>query len=1248
MRVNDGASRTAGAGGAGQSSAAAAAAQRAAEEARRAAEAARRAAEEARRAAAEAARAQGLQAAQAQQRADAAARSAQEAQQKAQAALGEARKHNLPQNELRAVEQSAAQAATSARDAMASARGANSRTSSTSSFVPASTTQRPMGPPAPATTPGYTREQAARDATEIYRATKGGLTGWGTEEDKIFKTLEGRNPADIALIRQSFKEHYNLDMDKVLREELGGDDLTRVNGMLAGNKGNAGAAAIQQQTGWFGDKDAIIRTLQQATPSERQSIARSFQQMYAEDHRDIQAATPEEFMKKALASDLDGAQEAQLDSLLATTQATAPAQVAQLEASAARSKVHDSLQGFFGPDSQRVFDTLEDLPPEQKEILLADTALQAEMQQKLSKEDYTRARGLLEGNSAAASAAQINSATQGWFGADKDAILDVLENTKPEDMPALKAEFQRQTNRSLESEVRGWGGDDAAVGLRYLNPPAANDRMGQARADAERLHRAMDGLGTDEAALREVLGNKSKAQINDITTAYRELYKKDLRADLDSELGGRDEFEVLEQMYDQGAIDPNAPDAAQQQLQRLREQQQFEQSGGLGVINTLQTWTKGESDAARLDRNLNAAEAAISSGNTDAANRRLGYSTDDVKDVQETKDSTADMAATAAVAVVTTAAVVATGGAATPLAVGAYAALGAGTRMATQAYFKGDALGTDGLLHQGALGAVEGGTAVIPLPKGLGGTGTAVAASEVTEQAVKQTVAQRLRGTAIQGAWEGGVGGATSGALDQAMQSETWRNGVMSGLSQVGQRAVVDGTVGSVFGAGGGAAMDGVMQGASRLAQPREVPVVRNPTLEGSTVRVRYGDGGRVQIEAGPRATSAQIQAHMETARTLQKYEGPLGQVRQLRDRAMQALTRQPGYGTQGFESQLEVKKLKSLISELEGVQRKIDTRLHSLDNSTRVPTAAQRADMERELESLRKQLATHEQQVNSLDPARGFVAAEDLSKKLEGIKTELAQRLPAERANAMVKISGKMDFEGNAAPLKEIEDAWSKAYSQAYEEARRAGDAPKAAGNAARQKAKEAATVVANDVATRAARTRADKALADPSTWNLRPEDQRALNAFTSGSRGMAAKQLSPQLSGLPVAQIEARMMADVSAGRATRLPDTTLPNGKPQQAYQYSDGTLVRVKPQGDQFTSEPSYSIEVLADGVHTAVDQNSVAFKLDAKGQAVPKGPGVVPNPYDRGTNPIQAKAFELRIVEAGHLRSTEPSPTSGGT
>ncbi|MGA9520817.1 MAG: DNA/RNA non-specific endonuclease, partial [Myxococcaceae bacterium] len=173
--------------------------------------------------------------------------------------------------------------------------------------------------------------------------------------------------------------------------------------------------------------------------------------------------------------------------------------------------------------------------------------------------------------------------------------------------------------------------------------------------------------------------------------------------------------------------------------------------------------------------------------------------------------------------------------------------------------------------------------------------------------------------------------------------------------------------------------------GATRPTQPpevgthdtgrRPVPVVRNPELQGRTTHVRY-DNGRVRIEAGPAATDADIQAHMETARVLQRYEGAVGKVRQLIDKVKQALTGMPGYGSQGFESRLEVQKLSNILKSLEATQAQLE---ESIAGATGKPTTAEQlADLERQISSVEAQLRTHAAQVDSLTAGRGYVARED------------------------------------------------------------------------------------------------------------------------------------------------------------------------------------------------------------------------------------------------------------------------------
>ncbi|QRK09874.1 hypothetical protein JQX13_07135 [Archangium violaceum] len=157
----------------------------------------------------------------------------------------------------------------------------------------------------------------------------------------------------------------------------------------------------------------------------------------------------------------------------------------------------------------------------------------------------------------------------------------------------------------------------------------------------------------------------------------------------------------------------------------------------------------------------------------------------------------------------------------------------------------------------------------------------------------------------------------------------------------------------------------------------RPVPVERNPELPGRTTLVRYNDG-KVRIEAGPDATDADIQAHMETARILQRYEGAVGKVRQLIDKVKQAITGMPGYGSQGFESRLEVKKLSNILKSLETTQAQLNASITGVTGNPTPATAEQRADLERQIASVEGQLRTHEAQINSLSSGRGYVARED------------------------------------------------------------------------------------------------------------------------------------------------------------------------------------------------------------------------------------------------------------------------------
>src|SRR4051794_2919257 len=59
-----------------------------------------------------------------------------------------------------------------------------------------------------------------------------------------------------------------------------------------------------------------------------------------------------------------------------------------------------------------------------------------------------------------------------------------------------------------------------------------------ARYDAQQLHKAMEGLGTKEHILIEVMTTRTNAQIHELKMTYKQMYGRDLEHDLVGETSG--------------------------------------------------------------------------------------------------------------------------------------------------------------------------------------------------------------------------------------------------------------------------------------------------------------------------------------------------------------------------------------------------------------------------------------------------------------------------------------------------------------------------------------------------------------------------------------------------------------------------------------------------------------------------------------------------------------------------------------
>lgn len=64
----------------------------------------------------------------------------------------------------------------------------------------------------------------------------------------------------------------------------------------------------------------------------------------------------------------------------------------------------------------------------------------------------------------------------------------------------------------------------------------------------------------------------------------------------------------------------------------------------------------------------------------------------------------------------------------------------------------------------------------------------------------------------------------------------------------------------------------------------------------------------------------------------------------------------------------------------------------------------------------------------------------------------------------------------------------------------------------------------------------------------------------------------------------------------------------------YEYNDGTVIRYKPLGDKIRKGPSYSVEVKKDILQPDTGFDSIAFKVDKKGNPLPKWQKEINRPF----------------------------------
>jgi len=120
---------------------------------------------------------------------------------------------------------------------------------------------------------------------------------------------------------------------------------------------------------------------------------------------------------------------------------------------------------------------------------------------------------------------------KGLTGADKQTIVDVLCARVNKERQEIASSFKSITGKDLTEQLRAnLSGDFLHLLEAMMEMPVLYD--------AQQMHKAIQGLGTKETVLIEIMSTRTNAQIRAMKTAYERLYDVSLEKDLIGDTSG--------------------------------------------------------------------------------------------------------------------------------------------------------------------------------------------------------------------------------------------------------------------------------------------------------------------------------------------------------------------------------------------------------------------------------------------------------------------------------------------------------------------------------------------------------------------------------------------------------------------------------------------------------------------------------------------------------------------------------------
>ncbi|KAL4702627.1 hypothetical protein ACJJTC_013048 [Scirpophaga incertulas] len=312
---------------------------------------------------------------------------------------------------------------------------------------------------------GVANFNAAEDAAALRAAMK----GFGTDEQAIIDILTSRSNSQRQAIAQAFTHEYGRDIIEDLKSELGGHFEDVIIALMMPPEEYLCKELNHCMEGMGTDEDTLVEILCTRTKPEIAAIVQAYERMYDRP------------LAEHMCSETSGDFRRLLTLIVTRTQGARDEEggVDVGRAQQAAQALYDAGEAKWGTDEEvfnkilahESFEQLRQIFEEYKAISgrTIEQAIKAEIGGEL-KDALSAIVECVE-SAAAWFARRLRAAMQGLGTADR-TLIRILVSRAELDLAAIKREYERQFDKTLESEIRGETSGDYKRALVALLGPA--------------------------------------------------------------------------------------------------------------------------------------------------------------------------------------------------------------------------------------------------------------------------------------------------------------------------------------------------------------------------------------------------------------------------------------------------------------------------------------------------------------------------------------------------------------------------------------------------------------------------------------------------------------------------------------------------------------------------------------------------------------------------------------------------------